>query len=359
VTATGEWQMDRIRRAMAMASGVRVRRNRAAMLLACMALALAGCGGGEQAAPAPASTPAPAATPGAPVQPSAGSDAAIDPAGPVAVQLGVDELLKRARQALTDQRLIAPPDDNAIEYYLQVLAQEPSNPQATQALVDVFPLAAGNAERALAQRQVDEAARIVALLDRVDPRSYTVATLRTKLAAAQAAQQRETQQQAQQAAAAAAAQAAARIEAATPPPAPATPPAEVPPAAAPAPVVVAPARAPTPPVAAPVTTPSAAPAAAPAAQPARVVETRARPVRQAPPVYPIDAARRRQEGWVELEFVVAADGSVRDVSVLRSQPTRVFDREAVRAIQQSRFEPALRNGQPVESRERQRIEFKF
>ncbi len=344
--------------AMAMAGSVRERRNRAAIVVACMALVMAGCGGGEQAAPAPATTPAPAAAPAAPTQATANSDPAVDPATSAAARIPVDELLKLARQALTDQRLIAPPGDNAIEYYLQVLAQEPSNPQATQALVDVFPLAAGNAERALAQRQVEEAARIVTLLDRVDPRSYTVASLRTKLVAAQAVQQRETQQQAQQAAAAAAAQAAARSEAATPPPAPATPSVEAPPVAAPAvaaPAVTAPAPAPTPPAPAVVAVPTPAPAAAPV----QVLEIRARPLRQAPPVYPADAARKRQEGWVELEFVVAADGSVRDVSVLRSQPTRVFDREAVRAMQQSRFEPAQRNGQPVESRERQRIEFRL
>ncbi len=274
---------------------------------------------------------------------------------PASTQLSVDELLARARQSLTDERLVAPPDDNAIGYYLQVLAQEPSNPQATQALIDVFPLAAGTAERALAQRQVDEAERIVALLDRVDPRSYTVATLRTKLAAAQAVQQRETQQQAQQVAAAAA-QAAARSEAAAaaaaPTPAPSTRPpvAPTPAASAPAPVAVAPVQAPPP---APVVTPPRAPA------PAEVVQTRARPLRQVPPAYPAGAARRRQQGWVELEFVVAEDGSVRDVTVLRAQPARVFDREAIRAMEQSRFEPALRNGQPIESRERQRVEFKL
>ncbi|MCE3002990.1 MAG: hypothetical protein LW860_09875, partial [Xanthomonadaceae bacterium] len=139
------------------------------------ALGLAACGGGEQPPPA-ASAPAesPAATAAPPVA----------DAPPVVPVLGLDELLQRARQALAEDRVVTPPGDNAIEYYLQVLAQEPSNPQATQALVDVFPLAASIAERALAQRQVDEAARVIALLDRVDPRSYTVSTLRTKLAAA-------------------------------------------------------------------------------------------------------------------------------------------------------------------------------
>ncbi len=318
-----------------------------------MALLLAGCGGSEPPAPTSAPPPAaaPAAAPATPTQPAAG-------AAPAASQLPVDELLKRARQALTDERLVAPPDDNAIEYYLQVLAQEPSNPQATQALVDVFPLAAGTAERALSQRQVAEAERIVALLDRADPRSYTVATLRTKLAGAQALQLRETQRQAQQVAAAAAAQVAARSEAAAAAAvAEQTPAASAPPPATPAPTAPVPAPVVEAPPPAPVATPPPVPAAAPA--PAQVVQTRARPLRQVPPEYPVDAARKRQQGWVELEFVVAEDGSVRDVTVLRAQPARVFDREAIRAIQQSRFEPALRNGQPIESRERQRVDFEL
>jgi protein TonB len=314
-----------------------------------VALVLTGCGGDEAQAPAapPAAAPAPQAATTATAAPA---DAAAAPVAPAVPQLPVDELLKRARQALTDDRLVTPPGDNAIEYYLGVLAQEPSNMQATQALVDVFPLAAGAAERALAQRQVPEAERIVALLDRVDPKSYTVATLRTKLATAQAQVAREEQQAAAQATAqAAAAAAAAAQRAAEPAP------------AAPAPVAAAPAPATTP---APPPTEAPAPPAqpvetAPPAAPAGGETREARALRQVQPNYPVDAARKRQEGWVELEFTVGADGRVSDVSVIRAQPARVFDREAVRAMQQWTFEPALRGGQPVESRGRRRIQFQL
>ena len=312
------------------------------------ALGLAACGGGEQPPPA-ASAPAesPAATAAPPVA----------DAPPVVPVLGLDELLQRARQALAEDRVVTPPGDNAIEYYLQVLAQEPSNPQATQALVDVFPLAASIAERALAQRQVDEAARVIALLDRVDPRSYTVSTLRTKLAAAQQQAEREAQREA---AAALAQQQAAQQAPAAASAAPATPP----PAAAPATAAAPPAAAPPTPAPQPApaaATPPPAPAPAPVAQtPPSGGETRdARPLREIAPTYPVDAARKRQEGWVELEFTIATDGSVRDVAVVRAQPSRVFDREAVRAMQQWSFEPALRNGQPVEVRARRRVQFQL
>jgi protein TonB len=251
--------------------------------------------------------------------------------------MGVDELLKNASLSVNEERLVAPAGNNAIEFYLAVLAQEPNNPSATQALVDIFPLAASIAEREIAQRRIDEADRIVGLLDRASPGSYTVTTIRAKIDGLRQQQQRETsaQEVAQQQAAAAAAQAAADAAAAsapaTPAPAPATAPAPV------QPVV-----------------------AAPAPTPAPSGETRdARVVRQVPPEYPTQAMRKRQTGWVELDFVIGADGRVSEVSVARANPPRVFDREAVRAMQQWTFDPALQNGQPVQSRGRRRIEFQL
>lgn len=301
---------------------------------------LSACGGGTPETP-----------PAADAQPAAGVPVAAAP------QPDVDEALQRARQALAEERLVAPPGDNAIEHYLRVLERDPTNPQATQAVVDVFPLAVGAAERALDQRQVDEAERVIGLLDRVDPRSYTVSTLRVRLAAAQQQQQQREERQAaasaqaqQRASQEAAAATAQRPAAAAAPAAPAQTGAPVESASAP-PAQSAPApRTPDPVAQSPVPAPPAA---------ARGETREARPLRQAPPSFPVDAARRRQEGWVELEFTIGSDGAVRDVAVVRAQPTRVFDREAVRAMQRWTFEPALREGQPVETRARRRIEFRL
>jgi protein TonB len=89
-------------------------------------------------------------------------------------------------------------------------------------------------------------------------------------------------------------------------------------------------------------------------------ETRdARVVRQVPPEYPAQAMRKRQTGWVELEFTIGTDGKVSAVNIARANPPRVFDREAVRAMQQWTFDPALQDGQPVQSQGRRRIEFQF
>lgn len=63
------------------------------------------------------------------------------------------------------------------------------------------------------------------------------------------------------------------------------------------------------------------------------------------PVYPPIALAAGVEGVVILETVIAADGSVRDVQVLRSIP--LLDAAAVEAVRQWRFTPTLLNGEPV------------
>ena len=100
-------------------------------------------------------------------------------------------------------------------------------------------------------------------------------------------------------------------------------------------------------------------AAAPA--PAKPVgETRdAQQVRITQPVYPQAAVRKRDEGWVEVEFNVMPDGSIANAHVVDSQPARIFDRAAVDAVQHWTFNPALRDGQPVQATLRRRIEFKM
>lgn len=63
------------------------------------------------------------------------------------------------------------------------------------------------------------------------------------------------------------------------------------------------------------------------------------------PVYPQIAREARVEGIVILEAVIAEDGAVRDVRLLRAVP--LLDAAAVEAVRQWRFTPTLLNGQPV------------
>jgi len=63
------------------------------------------------------------------------------------------------------------------------------------------------------------------------------------------------------------------------------------------------------------------------------------------PEYPVLALQSKLEAVVIIEAVIATDGSVRDARVLRSHP--LFDRAAVDAVRQWRYEPTRLNGQPV------------
>ncbi len=325
-----------------------------------LTLVVAACGKKDEATPAAGATAPGAAAPAGAATPVA------------ALKLTVNELLQRAKTAEKEGRTVAPANDNAMDYFLQIIAQEPSNAQATQALVDLFPIAASSAESAINAKNVPEAERIIGMLDKSSPGSYTVTTLRAKLDTQRAAGERleadklaEEQRRLQLLQE----QAAASAQAAQTPAAPAATPSAPLPTQAPAtaaeddtPPTTTPARPdPDEPAA---STAAAAPAtAAPASGSAAASgggQTReARLTRQVPPAFPPDAVRKRQSGWVEVRITVGPQGNVTGATVVRSQPARVFDRAAVAAVQQWRFEPALRDGQPVAAQRTQRIEFKL
>jgi TonB family protein len=63
------------------------------------------------------------------------------------------------------------------------------------------------------------------------------------------------------------------------------------------------------------------------------------------PVYPRLAQDARVSGLVILEAIIATDGRVQEVKVLRSQP--FLDQAAIDAVRQWRFTPTLLNGVPV------------
>ena len=64
------------------------------------------------------------------------------------------------------------------------------------------------------------------------------------------------------------------------------------------------------------------------------------------PEYPAIARAARVSGIVILEALIAEDGSVRDVKVIKSIP--LLDAAAVEAVRQWRFTPTLLNGVPVQ-----------
>ena len=297
-----------------------------------LAVALAACSGKDDSAPAAAAgTPAgPAATP-------------AEPAVSAKVQsMGTDQLRDSASTALRENRMYAPAGDNAMEYYLALRDKLPDDAAVKSALTDLQPYTLIAAEQSLAREDFPEAQRLVALIEKVDPsapalprlkqgitRGMEVAVKRTQEETDQVKknaedrakqlveQQRLAQQQAAEAAAAqqlAARQEAARKESERLE-------AERQAAAK----READARTAAQQVA-------AAPKPAAAAPTLRAVSTPA-------PRYPAEALRSGTSGEVLVEITVGMDGSVTDARVLRANPARVFDREALNAVKRWKFEP--------------------
>lgn len=65
------------------------------------------------------------------------------------------------------------------------------------------------------------------------------------------------------------------------------------------------------------------------------------------PQYPPSAQSRGIEGWVHLRFTISGAGNVKQASVVRSSDP-VFERNALRAIQQWKYQPQLEQGKPVD-----------
>ena len=70
---------------------------------------------------------------------------------------------------------------------------------------------------------------------------------------------------------------------------------------------------------------------------------------QARPEYPLEMKRTGSAGEVLVEFVVAADGSVRDARAVRSSQ-REFEDAAVRAVSKWTFRPGQKDGRNVPTR---------
>jgi protein TonB len=75
------------------------------------------------------------------------------------------------------------------------------------------------------------------------------------------------------------------------------------------------------------------------------------------PKYPRAAQRRGLTGWVEVEFTVDVDGSVKSVSVIASDPGVTFVSAAVNAVEKWEFEPVIENDQAVQKRATVRMMF--
>ncbi|MFP6655686.1 MAG: TonB family protein [Myxococcota bacterium] len=82
------------------------------------------------------------------------------------------------------------------------------------------------------------------------------------------------------------------------------------------------------------------------------------PMVRVPPQYPERAAQRGIEGRVLIEFTITKLGSVTDAKVVAYEPSKIFNRAALKAVSQWKYNPKIVDGQAVEQRG-QRISIPF
>jgi TonB family protein len=84
----------------------------------------------------------------------------------------------------------------------------------------------------------------------------------------------------------------------------------------------------------------------------RLIETAiikdAKPLERTHPRYPVTAARKSQEGWVKLSFVIDKDGDVVEPIIEDSSGIKGFEKAAMRAIKDWKYSPATQDGKPIE-----------
>jgi protein TonB len=74
------------------------------------------------------------------------------------------------------------------------------------------------------------------------------------------------------------------------------------------------------------------------------------PMVRVPPQYPERAAQRGIEGRVLIEFTISKSGSVKDAKVIAYEPSKIFNKAALKAVSQWKYNPRIENGQAVEQK---------
>ncbi len=84
------------------------------------------------------------------------------------------------------------------------------------------------------------------------------------------------------------------------------------------------------------------------------------PLHRVEPNYPAKALQRGVEGYVILRFTIDELGKTRDIEVVDANPKRYFEREAMLALRNWKYQPKIVDGQPViQPGQTVRLEFKL
>ena len=86
----------------------------------------------------------------------------------------------------------------------------------------------------------------------------------------------------------------------------------------------------------------------------------AMPLYRVEPRYPSRALKRKIEGYVIMSFSIDETGEPFDIEVKEAEPKRIFNRDAVRALKQWKYQPKLVEGKAiVQQNQTVRLEFKL
>ena len=318
---------------------------RHAALATALVLAVTACGGGDKTAPA-AATPTdatPAQTTPAPAQAVSAQVAAMS----------VDQLRGAARAAQSEQRLYAPSGNNAMEYYLALRDKQPSDAAVQSALTDLLPYTVIATEQSIARDDFNEAQRLFALIEKTDKNAPALPRLKQAITDAQSSfaqrqqqqqvdaetekarlakleEDRKKQQEELQKKAATDLAAAQQKQAEAQRQADAQRAADEKKRQDEAQAAAEKER---------LNRERLAREQAAASSTSSASSSDLRLISASAPKYPPDAYRDHQAGEVEVEFTVGTDGTVTSARVVRGNPPRIFDREAVAAVKRWRYQP--------------------
>jgi periplasmic protein TonB len=72
------------------------------------------------------------------------------------------------------------------------------------------------------------------------------------------------------------------------------------------------------------------------------------PLVRVSPQYPARALQRGVEGWVQLRFTITEAGTVKDVAIVKAEPSSYFEEAATSAVRKYKYKPKIVDGKAVE-----------
>lgn len=236
----------------------------------------------------------------------------------------VRSLLAAAQTDMDAGRLIAPAGNNARDSLLEARKLDPTDPNIAQAQRSLSARLIEAARRAVEQNQIEQAQSLLASARQLGSAGADLSAVERSMSETRTKSNSEAKVTAQKAAAAAQAEREAALT-----------------AAAPQKTVEA----------------AATPAANTATTAATLSPIALKRIKTVAPVYPNTAKNRGVSGWVEVSFTVNQSGGVENIRVINAEPKDVFDSAATQAVEQWRFEPPMRDGNPVSQATKIKLRF--